>query len=326
MAKKTAKKKTAAKAAKVETKAEALTPEEIAEKLRSETIAIRFSRQVFGAQRKLNADQKATAADAFSAADGWVRGSKVLLDTKREEYKRASGRVLAALAYWREVTTPYPEPGIRLLRRSKLNEFEATMNKIREELKIAVDALDAVYAEAREQAKLSLVDLYDPADYPPTLKGSFGFSWGFPSVDPPEYLRKLNPEVFKQQQAIVNARFATAVAEAEQMLALELAKMLDRWIANLAPGEDGKRKTIRKDSVEGFKELLARVKEMSPGANSTLKKVVDEAELVANGIDVSALKNDGIAASALKDRIASLQQSLAVVVEDAPERAIDLED
>ena len=316
-------KKKVAKAKKADSPA---SEADVADRLREETIAVRFSRRVFGARRSLTEEQRQTAAEAFGAGKDWVAGGKLLLDTKRDEYKRATGRVLAALTFWREMTVPYPENGIRLLRRSRLKEFEDRMREIRSELDIAVRELQHVYEDAKEQARVSLVDLYNPDDYPDTLIGTFGIDWSFPSVDPPAYLRKLNPELYEQQQAAVKARFAQAVIEAEQMLAQELATMLERWIATLTPGENGKRRKIRDDSVEGFRAMIARVKEMAPGASSVLRGVVEQAEFVASGISPKDLKNDNIKSDALKDKIEQMRQTLAAVVEDAPERAIELED
>ena len=47
---------------------------------------------------------------------------------------------------------------------------------------------------------------------------------------------------------------------------------------------------------------------------------------MADGIVPKDLKNDNIKSDALREKIEQMRQTLAAVVEDAPERAIELED
>ena len=300
---------------------------DVAEALREATVGVRFRRFVFGVERKLNEQQRNVMAAAFDAADRSVKGRKVLLDTKRKEYRSVVGRVLAAMGYWREVTVPFEDVGVRLIKRDKIEEFEKRLAVIQKELDSALVDLDAVYADAREQAKASLGNLFDEQDYPDSLKKFFGFSWDYPSIEPAAALKKIAPAIYEAQQKVIAAKFATAVVDAEAMLAAEMHKMLSGWIDRLTPGVDGKKKVIRKDALEGFKEVLARVKEMAPaGGSSVLAQAVKQAEQLAAGIDIGKLKNDGIAQSALKEQIEAIGKSIEVLAVDAEERAILLED
>lgn len=87
--------------------------DDAAQALRNATVGVRFSRQVFGLSRKLDAAQSEVMADAFSASVKQVKGRKLLLDSKRPEYRKVSGRVLTAMAYWRSMTVPYEDVGER---------------------------------------------------------------------------------------------------------------------------------------------------------------------------------------------------------------------
>ncbi len=129
---------------------------EVAAALQEATLGVRFRRQVFGVEKKLNGQQTEVMAAAFDAADAAVKGKKVLLDTKRPEYKRVVGSVLAAMALWREMTIPFDDLGVRLLKRAKVEAFEKAMGGIAADLAEALDALDKVYGEAKEQAKVRL--------------------------------------------------------------------------------------------------------------------------------------------------------------------------
>ena len=47
-------------------------------------------------------------------------------------------------------------------------------------------------------AKTRLGRLFKATDYPSSLCGLFAVEWDFPSVEPPDYLRQFNPQIFEQ--------------------------------------------------------------------------------------------------------------------------------
>ena len=88
--------------------------------------------------------------------------------------------------YWRSLSLPYPEPGVRLIKQEKVEEFASQMADYRAELEDAVRNLDAHDAELKQAAAERLGSLFNAADYPETLVGLFGVSFDFPSVEPPD--------------------------------------------------------------------------------------------------------------------------------------------
>ena len=88
---------------------------------------------------------------------------------------------------------PYPEPGLRLIRQDRIERFNAEMQELRTELAEAVWRLDEHFSELKSTARQRLGRLYTAGDYPDSLRGPFDVSWDFPSIEPPDYLRQLNP-------------------------------------------------------------------------------------------------------------------------------------
>ena len=86
------------------------------QRLRATMAAVRLSVQWFGVRKTLNPGQKAQAADAFGAEGEYLSAAKKLLDTSHPSFKRVTAVKTAALNYWRGLTLPYPEAGIRLIR------------------------------------------------------------------------------------------------------------------------------------------------------------------------------------------------------------------
>ena len=55
--------------------------------------------------------------------------------------------------------------------------FVHTMEGFREELTQAEADLNAVYEEIKSDARRRLGGLFNPADYPPEVRGLFGVEW-----------------------------------------------------------------------------------------------------------------------------------------------------
>ena len=98
----------------------------------------------------------------------------------------------------------------------------------------AVEQLDQQYADLRTDARHRLGDLFDSADYPPSLDNLFDVVWDFPSFEPPDYLRQLSPELYAQECQRVQARFDEAVQLAEQAFTDELANLVSHLTDRLA--------------------------------------------------------------------------------------------
>src|SRR2546423_8999922 len=109
------------------------------------------------------------------------------------------------------MSLPYPEPGVRLIRQDDVEPFNVRMSAFRQELDDAVNNLDLHFEQMKHDARDRLGSLFDNGDYPPTLRGLFGVDFDFPSVQPPEYLLRLNPQLYQQEQQRMAARFDKAV-------------------------------------------------------------------------------------------------------------------
>jgi len=91
------------------------------------------------------------------------------------------------------------------------------MEELKQELEESVRRLDDEYSELRETARLRLGRLYNPADYPPSLAGMFRVRWDFPSIEPPDYLRQLHPDIYELECQRMLQRFDEAVQLADRV-------------------------------------------------------------------------------------------------------------
>ncbi len=221
----------------------------------------------FGTRKTLTNEQKREAAEQFDADANVLSASKRLLNTKHKAYRAVNGIKSECRQYWKHVTLPWPEPGIRLLRRNQLAEFQATLAGFRARLAECVADLNANYPALKVTAEGQLGSLFNAADYPHTLDGQFALDWDFPSVEPPPYLATLNPELYEQEQERLKARFEEAARLAEQAFAEELATLVGHMAERITDGPEG-RKTFRASTLTNLEEFFERFRNLSVSSNS----------------------------------------------------------
>ena len=178
-----------------------------------------------------------------------LRRSANLEDIRPVIFKAVTAVRNRAVSYANSVSLPYPEPGVRLIRQDRIDRFDLQMREFRDELDEAVGKLDDHYAELRQAARDRLGTLYDPSDYPDSLVGMFSVEWEFPAVEPPDYLRQLNPQLYEQECQRVQARFDDAVRLAEETFLGELAKIVSHLTERLSGQVDGQPKIFRDSAV-----------------------------------------------------------------------------
>lgn len=300
---------------------------DFAEKLKAETAAVKFTFWKFGASKTLSPDQKTKAAEAFGADGGILSASKKILNTKHPKYKAVTTALNRARNYWKLMTVWYPVKGIRLIRRDLITQFEEQMATYREELDQAVAVLQESYAELRIAAQEDLAELFNSFDYPDTLGDFFGFKWEYPPVEPPNYLKELNPALYEAEKNRIAERFQNAVSHAEEAFTAELGNLVSHLLERLSgKEEDGKPKTFRKSAVGNLNEFFERFKTLSVGSNAELEALVNQAEAAIAGVDVGELRKDKSLREHVAGDLAKVQEVLDGLIVDKPSRAFRLDD
>ena len=255
-----------------------------AHRLRTSTAAVRLSFTWFGVRKSLSAEQKAQAAESFGAEGDCLSAAKRLFDTRHPAFKAVAAVKNRAVGYWKSLSLPYPEAGIRLVRQDQVEPFGNQMNWFQQELSDAVDALDGRYLELQAAAQQRLGSLYNPADYPESLRGLFSMDWEFPSVEPPDYLMQLNPELYEQECQRAAARFDDAVQLAEAAFTDELAKLVEHLAERLFGKSDGKPKVFRDSAIENLTEFFERFRQLNIRSNDQLDELVEQAQEIVQGV------------------------------------------
>jgi len=155
--------------------------------------------------------------------------------------------------------------------------------------------LNTVYADIKADARQRLGRLYDPSDYPPELRGLFGLDWDFPSVEPPNYLLRIAPEVYEQEQQRIAHRFEEAVELAEQAFLTEFARLVSHLTERLSSGCDSERKIFRDSAVTNLADFFEKFRHLNVRSNAQLDELVEQAQRVVQGVEAQELRdNEGL--------------------------------
>ncbi len=300
----------------------AAAPESAATRLRASMAAVRVAFTWLGVRRTLTRDQKAQAADAFGAEGEYLSAAKKLLDTSHPAFRAVTSVKHQAVVYWRSVSLPFPEPGLRLIRQTDIDPFNNRLGGFQLELAEAVEVLQRHYAELQSAARLRLGRLYSPADYPESLQSWFAISWDFPSVEPPDYLRRLNPALYEEEARRVAARFDQAVQMAEQAFVEELSKLISHLGERLSGSEDGKPKIFRDSALDNLTEFFQRFRRLNIRSCEELDQLVGQVQLVVRGVRSQQLRDNSSLREQVTERLASVQSLVDGLLVDRPRRRL----
>ena len=291
-------------------------------RLRDASAAVRLSFTWMGVRRTLTRQQKAIAADSFGAEGAFLSAGKKLLDTKHPKFKALTAIRGEAVTRWKSVTLPWPEPGIRLIRRDCIQDFDNQMHAFSGRLEEAVVELDDHFEELRSSARDRLGSLFNPSDYPASLEGAFSMTWDFPSVDPPGYLRQVNPELYEQECERIRAQFTEAVRLAEEAFTTELSELISHLCERLSGDRDGKPKVFRDTAVSNLTDFFDRFRSLNVGSNAELDRLVDQAHGVLRGVRPTTLRENGGLRQHVATQLSSVQSVLDGLMVDRPRRNI----
>lgn len=302
--------------------ADSQTLSDSARRVEADFSACRVKFRWFGTTKTLSSDQRTRAAQSFGAEGKAISAAKRLIDTRHDRYRILTSLKSQITTYWKDSSLAYPEAGIRLLKQDRIDEFNHKLGGFEKELAAGVLSLDEHFSEMKDAAQVRLGSLFDSRDYPVSLADEFAVEWDFPNVAAPDYLKRLNPEVYAQQAQLVSQRFEETVAMAEQAFIEELDQLVNHLAERLSGDEDGKPKIFRDSSMSNMTSFFGRFRELNVRSNEQLDELVDRCEQLVSGVQPQSLRNSDSLRRSLTTNLASVQSSLDQMMVERPRRNI----
>ena len=293
-----------------------------AQRLRRTAAAVRVLLHWWGVHQALTASQKEEFGSVASADARFLTAGKKLVDVRHAAFRKLTGIKTRIGNYWRGISLPYVENGVRLIRQSDIESFVHMMEGFREELTGAEFDLNLVYDDIKSDARRRLGRLYNPNDYPNELRDLFGVEWDFPSVEPPSYLMRIAPEVYEEERQRVAARFDEAVRLAEQAFATEFSRLLSHLTARLANGDDGSRQVFRDSVINNLTGFFERFKELNVRSNPELDMLVEQAQQMVRGVTPQNLRDSDSLRQQMVGEMARVRSQVEGLITDIPRRRL----
>ncbi len=291
-------------------------------RVRNNFIACRVKFKWFGTSKSLTSDQKTRAAESFGAEGTAISAAKRLIDTKHESYRSLTSIKSQINRYWRDSSLPYPESGIRLIRNDAVDEFNSSLVGLKRQLDASVVDLNMHFSDLKEAARIRLGSLFNTDDYPSSLSDEFDVSWDFPSVDAPDYLRRLSPDIYRRECERVRSQFSNAVELAEQMFQEQLSELVEHLVERLSADESGKQKTFRDSTISNLDQFFSRFGQLNIGSSEELSRLVEQAQSVIRGVEPQRLRDSDTLRQRIATKMSAVQASLDGMMIDRPRRNI----
>jgi hypothetical protein len=293
-----------------------------AQRLRRTAAAVRVHFTWWGVHRTLTAQQKEEVGDACGADARLLSAGKKIIDVRHPAVRKLTSIRSRVVHYWRGLTLPYVEAGVRLIRQMDVEPFVHSMEGFRDELVGTEADVDAAYDALKADARQRLGRLYNSADYPPAVRGLFSVDWDFPSVEPPSYLMRLSPEVYRQEQERVAQRFEEAIRLAEEAFVAEFARLVSHLTERLGGAADGERRVFRDSVVGNLTEFFNRFRELNVRSNQDLDRLVERAQELVRGVTPQDLRDDAGLRRHVASEMAVVQSQLEGMAVERPRRRI----
>ena len=293
-----------------------------ADNLRDRCAAVRLQIRWWGTSRTLSPLQKSDLIGDAGVDARLLRASKQIIDRAHPTMRLLAQVRTRITSTWRRLGLPFVEPGVRLVPRELVPEFEQAMELYRQELRAGVEELAEAFPGLLEAASQRLGRFFNPGDYPDDVRELFTVAWDYPSIEPPSYLLSLDPALYRREMRRASERLDQAVELAQSALTEEFGRLVSHLAERLTDDAGGRPKTFRDSSLENLLEFFGRFRQLAVHNGDDLERLVEQARDLVRGIRPQDLRQPG----QLRERIASdlvrVGQDLESMLVERPRRRI----
>lgn len=303
-------------------------PASCAERLHELTRAVGVRFSGIGRKRVVPKEQRLKAARQYNASIESFDMSRILLNSKHPAVKAVNQAKTEIRNLWEKCGLPYVEAGLRLIPEREIRDFRRQFETLSAQFARRVEELSSRWHEVIDERREALGELFRVEDYPEP-KDSYSVSLEFLNVEPPSYLKRLDPKLYEEEHQRMMDQFREAADSARDMFLKHFADVTDQLAQSLAGFRDGKQKSFKTSVVQNLFNVLEEYeKKLQPygiGNSSLIQEQLGRLRKVIAGTDVHGLSQELRESRAVQSEVItavqSINESLVSMMTERPRRA-----
>ena len=282
-------------------------------------IATKVAFSWYGSRRAIESHHQLHLSSSVHADPAAIRTTKQLYNPKLAPLQEINAFRHQIRSHWESISTPYPEPGIRLILKENTETFTTTMHDYQIQLTQLACKVQSHRDDILSDAILRLGDLYNAYNYPQDLTELFGLEYSFPSLLPPG---DLPSHIYNAQYKQAQQRLDEAVTLAQQAFTAELADMVATLQDRLQPNPDGTKKIFHDTALTNLTDFFDRFAKLNFNSDKDLNDVVAQAKALTQGISTKELRSLPELRKQISTGLATVAQHLQPLIITQPRRRL----
>jgi ElaB/YqjD/DUF883 family membrane-anchored ribosome-binding protein len=215
--------------------------------------------------------------------------------------------------------------GVYLLPLRNLNDVEKRFSQFQEERAAAIAEFISVYPTRKREAANKLRALYDESEYPEPdeIEEKFHVKRQYLEFNVPGKLAKYSPELFKQQQNEMLAKWSEAEEKVTLLLRQNAQELVDALVERLTPEPGGKRKIFRDTITENLREFIQQFRNRNVTDDTELQRIIDKCDELLKGVKADDLRADAKLKAKVQNGFSRIQDELSSLVVTGGKRNIN---
>lgn len=254
----------------------------------------------------------------------WIKGRKFLINPELlGQIKTAAHQARNKV---RRYALPFPIQSVQLVPKEYVSTIEEILQYQQARFWEKVDEFEGMYAQAREEAKEVLGNLFNETDYPVDIRRKFKFGWQFLALQVPSQASILSPEIYEREKE----KFENLMHETQdlcmQALRSEFAGLLQELTEKLGSNGDRPKKIVANSMFNKLNEFFSEFQTKNIFEDEELTQLAEQAKQVINNVSPSSLKYNVQARDQIKSEMQQLQEAVEQSIIDLPRRQIRLDE
>lgn len=268
-------------------------------------VVIVFSAGYYRAKKKISRDKLEQMVSRNPSAAEWLTGSRSIIDPV--EIKKMGKLYNKATGYLNpdnpdSPCLPHPIAGFKLIPMSLMMDVDAELTSLQSEFFAGRDKFIADFQSFKvvAQSNLQTDGLWSEMDYPADISSKFHFGWKFLSMDTPDKLKSLSPELYEREKRKLEVDMENTRQQCVEALRATMVDMVNHIVERFSNG--GTAKVYRDSTVENFYDFFETFKSRNIFQDDALSEIVEKAQGILKGKPAGMFReNDSMKKQVRKD-------------------------